>query len=581
MYTPFRFIFNLAKPYKWSILLMLQAPIVDALCLFLSNYAFKLVIDSFVSGATSFQAMLYPIYLYIGANILLELSWRVSDIVELRFTPYFFRDMMAKIYDYVSNHSHKYFHDHLSGSIVSRIKGTSDGCWNIWCALRYELTCPFFKMIISGIAICCVNLKLFLFLLTFVVIFAIVAMVCYGKLLKISQNLQNDWHKIVGMVADRINNIFTVFSFGANRRESKILYNYYTETHNPLVKNFIIYHFKVGLIMGTLFIILLVAIFLLVIYLRSLNEITIGDVAFVVSMSSLFAHSLWGTTMAFRTFVDRVGNFRSSFEIMQVENNIDLNDGKDIELSGNSIDFRNISFGYSDNKNVLENFNLSIQSGQKIGIVGYSGAGKSTLVNLLCKNFQQNSGAILIDGKNIWEYSTESIRKSIALIPQDVTLFHRSIGENITYAKPNATQNEIENATQIANIHEFIISLPNGYDTIVGDKGVKLSGGQRQRIAIARAVLKNAKILILDEATSSLDSKTESEIQTAINSILEWKNITIIAIAHRLSTIKHMDRIVVLDNGKIVEDDNFENLLEKNDGFFKNLWQAQSSRFFI
>lgn len=197
----------------------------------------------------------------------------------------------------------------------------------------------------------------------------------------------------------------------------------------------------------------------------------------------------------------------------------------------------------------------------------------------MLKNFKALSGDIIIDNQSIYDTSSDSLREQISLIPQDIMLFHRSIGENISYAKENALPQEIESAAKAANIHEFIEGLPEKYNTIVGERGVKLSGGQRQRIAIARAILKNAPILVLDEATSSLDSHTEQEVQKSINTMLDIDNVTIIAIAHRLSTIKHMDRIIVMDKGEIVESGTFVELINKGNGKFKELWEHQVNGF--
>ncbi|MBO4956643.1 MAG: ATP-binding cassette domain-containing protein [Rickettsiales bacterium] len=223
---------------------------------------------------------------------------------------------------------------------------------------------------------------------------------------------------------------------------------------------------------------------------------------------------------------------------------------------------------------VFDDFNLTIEPNQKLGIMGPSGAGKSTLINLLLRFFDVDNGEILIDGYNIKNDITQkSLRENISYIPQDPVLFHRTIRENIIYGKLDATEEELIEATKMACCYDFIINLENGFDTIVGERGVKLSGGQRQRIAIARAILKNSKILILDEATSALDSITEKEIQKALENLM--KNKTVIAIAHRLSTLNIMDRIVVLDKGKIVEDGTKEELLNKQDGLFKKMWDMQ------
>jgi ATP-binding cassette subfamily B protein len=248
-------------------------------------------------------------------------------------------------------------------------------------------------------------------------------------------------------------------------------------------------------------------------------------------------------------------------------------------LTQGEIIFKDVSFGYNEGKlHTLKNLNLHIKAGEKIGLVGSSGAGKSTLISLLLKNFQTTKGDILIDNQSIYDISSDSLRSQIALIPQDTLLFHRSIGENIGYAKDSTTQTEIENAAKKAHIHEFITTLPNGYDTLVGERGIKLSGGQRQRIAIARAILKDAPILILDEATSSLDSHTEHYIQESLNLLIGDKSKTVIAIAHRLSTLKHMDRIIVLDKGRIIEDGTHDQLL-KNQGYYQTMWDMQSGGF--
>ncbi len=226
-------------------------------------------------------------------------------------------------------------------------------------------------------------------------------------------------------------------------------------------------------------------------------------------------------------------------------------------------------------KNVFDGFNLEIEPNTKVGLVGYSGSGKSTLINLLMRFFdiEEGNGGIEIDGQDIRDVTQDSLRQNISYIPQDPILFHRTIKENIIYGKIKATQKEIIEACEKAQCLEFIDSLENGFDTLVGERGVKLSGGQRQRVAIARAILKNSPILILDEATSALDSITEKEIQVALTNLMENK--TVIAVAHRLSTLNNMDRIIVLDKGKIIEDGTKQELLKKEDGLFKKMWDMQ------
>lgn len=309
---------------------------------------------------------------------------------------------------------------------------------------------------------------------------------------------------------------------------------------------------------------------------RNIGEITIGDIAFVMPLTFLFSENSWLSAMEIKNFLEDVAAFRAAYTIMQIpQDTIDKAGAVLLNVQSANIAFKNLSFNYENNKMIFENLNLTIRTGQKVGIVGQSGAGKSTLISLLLKNFKALNRDITIDNQSIYDVTSDSLRSNISLIPQDIMLFHCSIGENIGYAKENATKEEIEHAAKAANIHEFIDSLPEKYNTKVGERGIKLSGGQRQRIAIARAILKNAPILILDEATSLLDSQTEIEIQKSINIILDTNKATVIAIAHRLSTIKHLDRIVVMENGKIVEDGNFDELLNIPNGKFRALWDHQ------
>jgi ATP-binding cassette subfamily B protein len=254
----------------------------------------------------------------------------------------------------------------------------------------------------------------------------------------------------------------------------------------------------------------------------------------------------------------------------------DKTDARDLSIYKGQISFDHVEFQYKDTAPLFQKKSITIEAGQKVGLVGYSGSGKSTFVNLILRLFDVTDGSIKIDDHDIRDLTQDSLRRNIAMIPQDPTLFHRSLMDNIRYGRIEATDEEVIEAAKKAHAHEFISKLPQGYDSPVGERGVKLSGGQRQRIAIARAILKNAPILILDEATSQLDSVTESDIQDSLWDLMQNK--TTIVVAHRLSTLLHMDRIMVFDQGKIVEDGTHKELLAMH-GLYKNLWDAQVGGF--
>ncbi len=248
-----------------------------------------------------------------------------------------------------------------------------------------------------------------------------------------------------------------------------------------------------------------------------------------------------------------------------------------LQVRGGEIEFRKVNFGYYDRLPVLKNFNLKINAGERAALIGPSGGGKSTIAKLLFRFHDLRDGEILIDGQNIARVTQDSLRENLAFVPQEPILFHRSLMENIRYGKRNAANAEVIRAAKLAHAHEFITSFPQGYDTLVGERGIKLSGGERQRVAIARAILKNAPILVLDEATSSLDSESEMLIQDALKKLMEGR--TAIVVAHRLSTIMQMDRIIVIDGGKIIEEGKHEELLKARKGLYQKLWGIQAGGF--
>ena len=320
-----------------------------------------------------------------------------------------------------------------------------------------------------------------------------------------------------------------------------------------------------------------VCVILLSITLIYKGQMSISDVAFVMSAFNAITSAFTRMNKLIQEYSEASAIASVAWEKINGPVTIaDIPNAKSIHLNkAPAIDFDNVSFGYGD-RSVLKQFNLDIKPGEKIGLVGLSGAGKTTLCNLMLRMYDVDSGAVLVNGIDIRAIKQDSLRQNISFVPQESVLFNRSILENIRYARPHASRSDVITAAKRAHIHEFVMTLPNGYDTLVGNRGIKLSGGQRQRIAIARALLKNAPILILDEATSALDSQNELFIQKSLKLVMHKK--TTIAIAHRLSTLRNMDRIVVMNHGRIIESGSHAALLRRG-GAYKKLWDMQTNGF--
>lgn len=575
--SPWVFLWKVIAPYRMWYALMFQAPILTAFYFFANNYALKILIDTFSAKAfPSYSQLAFPISLFIIAQISLDIIWRISNYAEWKSEPYARRDLLSKAYNYVQYHSYQFFQNTPSGTIISRLKGILDGYDSVFANLHHIVGKHFCAIIVSVFVLLIINTSVFWFMLgwCFLVIAVLFPMIL--KLNRLSNETAESKHQIMGIFSDNITNIFSLFFFVKRQSELKRINKLMAEDYVPRQIKLYKYDFKFNLTGAILYWFMLITVFLFMIHLRKSGYISTGDFLFVMLTTIQISFDLWTFMSSLCDFLKEMGDFKASFSILSTPHEpVDNKDAKPFHIKKGKIEFKHITFTYNKNTPVFTNLNLLINPGEKIGLIGHSGAGKSTLVSLLLKNFSVSQGELFIDDKSIEQITSDSLRQHIALIPQDIMLFHRTIGENIGYAKDNASLNDIKRAAKMANIDEFIESLPEQYDTLVGERGVKLSGGQRQRIAIARAFLKDAPIVILDEATSSLDSISEQEIQESINSMLEQNNSTVIAIAHRLSTIRHMDKIVVMEGGMIIEQGSFDELTKNPQSYFKKLWDSQ------
>jgi len=385
---------------------------------------------------------------------------------------------------------------------------------------------------------------------------------------------------VSGQIVDSLSNIASVKSYAHEAQEMaehKRVSEVQMKAWHKMLRTFLMldnYRRGVLVIFGS-------GMLLACIYAWNHGAITIGDMSTIMGITFSFTGMAWYLSFGIIHLSESYGYLNDSLSTLIKPHHVDnKEDAHKLVVSNGEIAFRDVCFDYgaeAEGRPVFENLNIVIPAGQRVGLMGSSGAGKSSFVNLIQRFFDVNSGAIEIDGVDIRDVTQRSLRQSIAIILQDTALFHRTIMENIRYGRLDASDEEVIVAAERAYAINFINELPDGFDTMVGERGVKLSGGQRQRIAIARAILKDAPILIVDEATSALDSESEKLLQASLESLMAGK--TVIAVAHRLSTINTMDRLLVMDAGRIVEDGTHDELLSNDRGIYARLWGMQSGGF--
>lgn len=475
-------------------------------------------------------------------------------------------------------HSHTFFANNKVGSLAGDVNTFSRSYTTILDGLFLQAS-PIFVSYIASLLI-----VLFIAPVMVPILLALTLLIVWNALLSFSarsqyRNQRKDLtSKLFGSTADVLGNQTLVRMFGRAKYEIANLTNDRREIERVAAKEITIAENGAGSRLFVLFV-FQIATLLFCMHLVSQTALSIAAFVFIVTYLGRVTSSMYSINSIIRTleqaFIDSAKVTEIIYKTPEIR---DQPGAKKLHIKKATIDFKDVSFSYEEAREqiVFKDLNLSIKNGQSVGLVGRSGGGKSTLTQLLLRYMDIDRGQILIDGQNIATVKQDSLRDLIAYVPQDPYLFHRSLRENIAYGKSDATDEEILLAAKQAYALEFINKLPNGLDTVVGERGVKLSGGQRQRIAIARAILKNAPILLLDEATSALDSESEVYIQKALDSLM--KNRTSIVIAHRLSTIAKLDRIIVLDKGRIIEDGSHAELVSAN-GTYSKLWKHQSGGF--
>lgn len=569
------FIWHFMRNHLAAIAGFLVITVIGSLEIALSPYVLKIIIDTatrYADNASMFlHVVTYSAVFYVLLTIIHNLAMRAYHYICLKLTPKLRTEISVELFDHLTKHSISYFQRNFSGDLASKVQNVSEGVESIILNINRYVVANIFTLIFSLILLFTVHYFFALVLFLWGIAYVTNGYYMAKKTALIAHDFSQANSLLTGQLVDSIANIlsakiFSNVSFEKHRINEAV--NVVGERDKSLQKQIIWTDFYQNIIFTVLITLLISGL----IYGRVHGAITVGDFAFILSLSIAIAAMVNGLTKAMPEIARGIGKCQQALNAIVVPHDIqDSEVGPPLQISGAEIIFSNINFSYDKNL-VYENFNLKIQPKQKVGLVGYSGAGKTTLVNLLFRLYEIQSGEITIDGQNIDTVNRDSLIKNIALIPQQPELFYRSLMDNIRYGDITASDEDVYEAAKLAKCHDFINKLPDGYQSMVGEKGIKLSGGQRQRIAIARAILKKAPILILDEATSALDSVTEQEIQDALHSVMENK--TVIVIAHRLSTIMAMDRILFMEAGKIIEDGTVTEL-KKNNGPFAQFLKLQ------
>ena len=567
-----RFLARYVRRRILSHAIVLGAVLAAVICAVGSQYAVKNLVDVLgVQHPPSYRlwsAVAVLLALVAGDNLL----WRLAGWVSTYAFVAVGGDIRLDLFDHLSGHGTRYFIDRLPGALAGRITAAANAAWTIESALTWTTIPPGAAVVGSIVILGTINWYLTAVLLIVVGILG----VSIGRLAAQGRHLHQSFAghaaHVSGDLADIVSNIGLVRAFGAARREQDRLSSKIQDEMQAQRASLRSLE-RLRLLHAVTVFIVTAGVLVWSVELWRRGKISTGDVVLTTTLGFTVLHASRDFAMALVDMVQQVAKLGEAVQVLGLPHEMqDAADAKPLVVHGGAIEFKQVNFSYPSGQQVLKGFDLDVPAGQKVGLVGRSGAGKSTIIALLQRLYDPDSGAVLIDGQNIAHVTQESLRASIAVVQQEISLFHRSLLENLRYGRPDASDEEVFRAVEAARCTEFINRLPQGFDTVVGERGMKLSGGQRQRLAIARAFLMDAPIVVLDEATSSLDTESEQSIQEALSRL--FKGRTVFAIAHRLSTLDAFDRIVVLDRGLIVEDGPPRRLLQTR-GVYSRMYGRQ------
>ncbi|AIB16486.1 ABC transporter (plasmid) [Azospirillum argentinense] len=573
---PGRFLLRYIRRRPWSFGGLFSVIVAAAGCAVAVQYGMKLLIDAMASPDRAAADVWTPLGLFLGFIAAENVLWRLGGWLGCRTVLATGVDMRLDLFRHLTGHSMRYFSEHLAGSLGNRIAATENAATTIFRTLTWSIVPPVTDFLGAVLVLLTIHWGMAAALVMFAVVVAvaIVGLGLRGR--TVHHAFAEQSARTNGELVDVVSNVWTVKAFSARGRERERLRQAFTveagahrRSWMHLEKTRVVHDVCLWVMAGSML--------LWALLLWRDGTITTGDVVIVSALTFRILHGSRDLAFALVTATQQVSAIDESLRVIARPHDVlDPVPAEPATPGGGAIAFERVSYRYPEGRKVLEDFSLTIPAGQKVGLVGPSGAGKSTIISLIQRLDDVQRGDILIDGQPLTALAQDDLRAKIAVVPQDIALFHRPILENIRYGRPDASDEEVFEAARHAFCDGFIRQLPEGYGTLVGERGVRLSGGQRQRLGIARAFLKNAPILILDEATSALDTQSEQEIQAALADLAEGR--TVVAVAHRLSTVSAFDRVLVLVDGRIAEDGH-PTELRRRGGLFNSLWQLQAQGF--
>lgn len=542
-------------------------------------YALRMIVDHLQTaraGEDVWQALTPSLMLYIGAQAAMFFLFRIQDWVSTRVKPRLLADMRLDAFTHAQRHSHRFFTDHFAGSLANKVADIPRAFSTLLDNINWRFT-PAFSVTVSVlITVALLQWQAAALLLTWTVMHLGIAWWFARSINEQSRDNAERRSELQGLIVDSFTNQMAVRLFARFTQERDVL-GVAQARERDSFQRMMVTMFKLRFFLDVPMLFAVAMLLGLCILLWERQALSTGDIVFILYASMNVMTWVWMFATELPQFYADSGVIRQALETLRAPIEItDAADALPLRVSGGGIVCENVTFGYREAGHVFNDLCVSIAPGERVGLVGFSGSGKTTFLNLLLRHYDVQGGRILIDGQDIAKVTQDSLHEAIAVIPQDTSLFHHSLRDNIRYSRPHATQEEVIAAATQAQCHEFIMGLEKGYDTEVGERGVKLSGGQRQRIALARAILKNAPILVMDEATSALDSVTERVIQESMQTLMQGR--TAIVIAHRLSTLAHLDRILVFEKGRLIEQGTHAALLADG-GHYATLWQMQAGGF--